>query len=160
MATTGDADAIGALWDESARAGFGPLLPEGHAIPEFDPPIFHEVIRNPDVRMLVAEDAGQAVGYTTFGKSRDTDAAAHVGEIRTFFVRPAVWRSGVGSDLMRAALSELHELGYTEATVWSFDANARANSFYEHHGFKRDGAEKREEVWADLLEVRYRLALP
>jgi L-amino acid N-acyltransferase YncA len=61
---------------------------------------------------------------------------------------------------MRAALSELHELGYTEATVWSFDANARANSFYEHHGFKRDGAEKREEVWADLLEVRYRLALP
>jgi GNAT superfamily N-acetyltransferase len=76
-----------------------------------------------------------------------------------FFVRPAVWRSGVGSDLMRAALSELHELGYTEATVWSFDANARANSFYEHHGFKRDGAEKREEVWADLLEVRYRLAL-
>jgi RimJ/RimL family protein N-acetyltransferase len=43
--------------------------------------------------------------------------------------------------------------------VWSFDANARANAFYEHHGFRRDGAEKREEVWADRLEVRYRLAL-
>ena len=28
--------------------------------------------------------------------------------------------------------------------------------FYESHGFVRDGAERREEVWADLLEVRYR----
>jgi GNAT superfamily N-acetyltransferase len=148
------------LWDESARAGFGPLLPEGHVMPEFDRHRFQEVIQTPDLRTLVADDAGQAVGYSTFGKSRDDDVAADVGEIRTFFVRPAAWRHGLGSVLMGAALGELRELGYTEATVWSFDANARANAFYEHHGFRRDGAEGREEVWAYLLEVRYRLALP
>jgi RimJ/RimL family protein N-acetyltransferase len=61
---------------------------------------------------------------------------------------------------MGAALASLRELGYTEATLWSFDANARANAFYEHHGFRRDGAEKREGLWAGLLEVRYRLGLP
>jgi len=148
------------LWDESARAGFGPLLPEGHSFAEFDPQRFQEVIQNPDLRTLVAGDTGQAVGHTTFGKSRDDDVAADVGEIRTFFVRPAAWRHGVGSALMGAALDELRELGYAEATVWSFDANARANAFYERHGFRRDGAEGREEVWAYLLEVRYRLALP
>jgi RimJ/RimL family protein N-acetyltransferase len=44
-------------------------------------------------------------------------------------------------------------------TVWSFAANERANRFYETHGFTRDGAQKTEEVWADLLEVRYRRSL-
>lgn len=158
-ATAGDADAIGALWDESARAGFGPLLPEGHPLPEFDPGIFRALIQNPELHVLVADDAGEALGHTTFGKNRDDDVAADVGEIRALFVRPAAWRRGVGSALMDRALVELRELGYAEATVWSFDANARANAFYEHHGFRRDGAEKREEVWADRLEVRYRLAL-
>jgi GNAT superfamily N-acetyltransferase len=117
------------------------------------------VIQNPDLRTLVADDAGEAVGYTTCGESRDADVAADVGEIRTFFVRPAAWRLGIGSALMNRALESLRELGYAEATVWSFDANARANAFYEHHGFHLDGAEKREAVWADRLEVRYRLAL-
>ena len=43
--------------------------------------------------------------------------------------------------------------------MWSFAANERANRFYETHGFARDGARKTEEVWADLLEVRYRRSL-
>jgi GNAT superfamily N-acetyltransferase len=148
------------LWAESARAGFGPLLPEGHPIPEFDRLRFRELIQSPEVRILLAEDAGGLLGETAFGSNRDADVAAAVGEIRAFFVRPAAWRRGVGRALMSAALAELRELGYAEATVWSFADNARANAFYEHHGFRRDGAERREEVWAGLLEVRYRLALP
>ena len=36
----------------------------------------------------------------------------------------------------------------------------RANAFYEGHCFTRDGSEQRDEVWAGLLEVRYRRALP
>ena len=147
------------MWEESSRAGFGPLLPEGHVIPEFDARIFRQVIQNVDVRVLIAEEAGQALGHTAFGKNRDEDVTSDVGEIRAFFVRPAVWRRGVGTALMQAELEQLRELGYAEATVWSFDSNARANAFYEHHGFRRDGAEKREQIWAGLLEVRYRLPL-
>ena len=60
---------------------------------------------------------------------------------------------------MAAALHSLRERGCTEATVWSFAANERANSFYERSGFTRDGAEKTEEVWANLIEVRYRRGL-
>jgi RimJ/RimL family protein N-acetyltransferase len=43
--------------------------------------------------------------------------------------------------------------------VWSFAANERANRFYEAHGFTRDGAERTEAAWADLLELRYRRSL-
>jgi GNAT superfamily N-acetyltransferase len=117
------------------------------------------VIQNVDVRVLIADEAGQALGHTAFGRSRDDDVAPDVGEVRAFFVRPGAWRRGVGSALMQAALDQLRDLGYAQATVWSFDANSRANAFYEHHGFRRDGAEKREQIWAGLLEVRYRRGL-
>ena len=43
--------------------------------------------------------------------------------------------------------------------MWSFADNTRANAFYEHHGFARDGAERREEAWNGLLEVRLRRPL-
>ena len=109
--------------------------------------------------MLLAEDDGELLGFTVCGECRDADADERVGEVRTLFVAPAAWRRGVGSALMAAALDDLRARGYAEATVWSFDANERANRFYESRGFARDGVEKTEEVWADLTEVRYRRSL-
>jgi hypothetical protein len=43
--------------------------------------------------------------------------------------------------------------------VFSFAADDRADAFYESHGFARDGAEKAEEAWAHLAEVRIRRSL-
>jgi GNAT superfamily N-acetyltransferase len=150
---------VAGVWSESAAAAFLPLLPEGHALPELDPRRFAEIVADPAVRLLVAEGAEGLLGYTIFGASRDRDLPADVGEVRTFFVRPAAWRRGVGSALMSGALSVLPELGYTAASVWSFADNERANAFYERHGFERDGAERREEAWAGILEVRLRRSL-
>jgi GNAT superfamily N-acetyltransferase len=110
--------------------------------------------------MLVAEDGDELVGFTTCGESRDPDAGPDAGEIRTFFVAAGRWRRGVGRALMEAALADLAARGYSEATVWSFAANERANAFYEAHGFARDGTERTEETWAGIAEVRYRRALP
>jgi GNAT superfamily N-acetyltransferase len=93
------------------------------------------------------------------GASRDPDARRHVGEIHTLFVAAGRWRGGVGHALMAAALDELRERGCTEATVWSFAANDRANAFYESEGFTRDGGERTEATWAHIPELRYRRAL-
>jgi GNAT superfamily N-acetyltransferase len=109
--------------------------------------------------MLLAEEGGELLGFTACGESRDPDAGPGDGEVRTLFVTAGRWRSGVGRALMAAALEDLRERGYTEATVWSFAANERANRFYESHGFERDGTEKTEEVWAHLTEIRYRRSL-
>jgi ribosomal protein S18 acetylase RimI-like enzyme len=109
--------------------------------------------------MLLAEETGELLGFTACGESRDADAASHAGEVRTLFVAAGRWRRGVGRALMAAALDDLRERGYSEATVWSFADNERANHFYESQGFERDGAAKTEEVWADLTEVRYRRTL-
>ena len=147
------------MWDESARAAFTELLSPGHAFPEPDAERWLELIEDPSVSMLLAEEDGDLLGLSTSGKSRDGDADPSVGEIRSFFVAAGRWGQGTGRALMAAALESLRERGCAEATVWSFAANERANSFYERAGFTRDGAEKTEDGWAHLLEVRYRRSL-
>jgi GNAT superfamily N-acetyltransferase len=147
------------MWDESARAAFTELLPPGHAFPEPDADRWFALFEDPAVSMLLAEDDGELLGFSTSGESRDDDADTSVGEIRSFFVAAGSWGQGIGRDLMAAALDSLRERGCTEATVWSFAANERANAFYERAGFTRDGAERTEEAWAHLPEVRYRRSL-
>ena len=147
------------MWDESARAGFAELLPAGHVFPEPDAERWYALVDDPAVSMLMVEEDGELLGLSACGESRDEDADPSVGEVRSFFVAAGHWRKGVGRALMAAALDSLRERGCTEATVWSFAANERANAFYEHAGFSRDGAEKREQVWAGLVEVRYRRSL-
>jgi GNAT superfamily N-acetyltransferase len=153
---------VEAVWDESAKAGFTELLPEGHEFPVFRPEMWPALLEQEGVRILIAEEPGasELLGYTAYGTSRDPDAAAETGEVRTFFVASASWRRGVGTAMMERGLRDLREMGFAEATVWSFADNARANRFYEHHGFERDGAERREAAWAQILEVRYRRPLP
>jgi GNAT superfamily N-acetyltransferase len=129
-------------------------------LPSFDPLRLVAVLDDERVRTLVADRDGELVGQTTFGTSRDRDAPATAGEVRSLFVRPATWRGGVGSALLLRAFEGLLAMGFTEATLWSFATNERANAFYQRHGFRRDGSKQREEVWAGLLEVRYRRALP
>jgi GNAT superfamily N-acetyltransferase len=117
-----------------------------------------ERLADRELSLLVADD-GELAGFTTCGVSRDADVGSEVGELWTFFVGPGRWRQGIGRALMAAALDDLRERGYAEATVWSFADNERANAFYEAHGFARDGGEVREAVWADILQVRYRRPL-
>jgi GNAT superfamily N-acetyltransferase len=147
------------MWDESARAAFTELLPAGHPFPEPDPERWYALIEDGAVSMLMAEEDGELLGFSACGESRDEDAAPSVGELRSFFVAAGHWREGVGRALMAAALDLLRGRGCAEATVWSFAANERANAFYEKHGFTRDGAERTEAAWADLLELRYRRSL-
>jgi len=147
------------VWDESARAGFTELLPAGHVFPEPDTERWYALLEDPAVSMLMVEDGGELLGFTTCGESRDPEASDQVGEVRGFFVAAGRWRKGVGHALMAAALDSLRARGCTEATVWSFAANERANAFYESAGFTCDGAQRTEEVWAHLPEVRYRRVL-
>ncbi len=99
------------------------------------------------------------VGFAGCGASRDDEGEASTGEIQTFFVSPEYWRRGVGRELMDSALADLRRRGYVSCTVWSFAGNEPANAFYEAMGFGRDGAERTEEAWAHISEVRYRLSL-
>jgi GNAT superfamily N-acetyltransferase len=146
---------------DSWREGFVPILPPDFEVPEPEgfAPRLAEALAVPGVESTLALEGERLVGWITYGVNRDPDAGPSTAEVRSLFVHPDRWRSGVGTALMGHALTALAERGFDEATLWSFDENDRANAFYERHGFRRDGAGQRREFSAGALEVRYRRAL-
>jgi GNAT superfamily N-acetyltransferase len=146
---------------EAWREGFVPILPSDFRVPDADSfgPRLAEALAGAGVHSTLALEQGRLLGWVTYGVNRDHDAGPRDGEVRSIFVHPDAWRSGVGSALLTWALEGLAAEGYRVATVWSFADNARANRFYERHGFARDGGEQRREFSAGALEVRYRRAV-
>jgi GNAT superfamily N-acetyltransferase len=134
-------------------------MPEGHELPGIEPGLFGELLGNPDLSVLVAEDGGEVVGYVGCGASRDEDIGDEAGEVRSLFVASSSWRGGVGKALVAGARAVQRGRGYSRAIVWSFSANDRANRFYEAQGFERDGAERTEDRFGDIPSVRYRRSL-
>jgi GNAT superfamily N-acetyltransferase len=140
------------------REGFVPILPPEFEVPDTEGfvPRLAEALAAEGVHSTLAFRGEELAGWITYGVNRDPDAGPRTAEIRSLFVNPDRWRSGVGTELMDHALRELTAEGHEEVTLWSFDVNDRANAFYERHGFSRDGAGQRREFSAGALEVRYR----
>jgi len=96
-------------------------------------------------------------GFVHVCPSRDKDAGEHVGEVTSIYVSPELWGRGAGRSLMERATDSLRGAGFTEATLWVLDTNARARQFYESDGWSADGAAKFEDGRGfRLVELRYR----
>jgi len=109
---------------------------------------------------LVAETAGQVVGFSAFGPSRDEDASPGSGEVFAIHVAPEHWGEGVGTTLLSSTVLELRAIGLVRASLWVMERNERARRFYERHGWRSDGTERDSTRFANVSihELRYRLA--
>jgi GNAT superfamily N-acetyltransferase len=99
-----------------------------------------------EVRTLLAEHDGRAVGMATVGPCRDEDRPGQT-ELYALYVLPERWGSGVGQALWEVALP------FT--SLWVLTANARARAFYERNGFRPDGHLMPVGFVAGVDEVRY-----
>jgi ribosomal protein S18 acetylase RimI-like enzyme len=109
---------------------------------------------------LVATEAEVIRGFVTTGPSRDA-GVAHRGEVFGLYVDPDAWSLGVGHLLMTEARAHLSRRGFTEAVLWVFVGNVRAEAFYRRDGWRPDGRRQNEEVWGALVdEVCWRRSLP
>lgn len=107
---------------------------------------------------LVAEDAGEVVGFASLCPTRDDDHdSVAVGEIASIYVLPSAWRRGVGRRLMTAATLELRAADFASATLWVLEGNVHAIRFYERLGWRPDGAVKDDVIGGIAIrELRYR----
>ena len=152
-----DAPALGEVYVAAARAGWRELF--GDALDTIAPPAG----RWPPpagVSTFVAELDGRVVGFAELHPSPDAAAGSRVGELDTLYTHPAVWGRGVGRALMAAALEELAAAGFTTATLWTAEANARPRAVYARAGWRPDGATRRKTfLGVTFTELRYRIAL-
>jgi GNAT superfamily N-acetyltransferase len=85
---------------------------------------WQEALADPDVEVFVAEAGGEPVGSVSIG-----------GEfLRTLYVLPPHWRTGIGSALHDHALERLRARGCARAKLWTLEENWNARRYYE----KRD----------------------
>ncbi|MFL0713615.1 MAG: GNAT family N-acetyltransferase [Microcella pacifica] len=110
---------------------------------------FDRYLADPAREVVVAEDAGQLVGYTmvVHGEPADPDVALAVrsrptAELSKLYVHPRHHGGGVASALVVAVVDSASR--HDAASVWLGvnQHNARANRFYAKSGFETVGSKR------------------
>lgn len=120
--------------------------------------MWFEVVQEPDKAVFVSDEKdGTIVGFSVLRPSRDTDALPGTAEIGAIYVHPDKWQRGIGRALLSTALEQARDRGFDDVTLWVFEKNGRARSFYELFGFVQDGAVRDQDRGQCMVRsVRYR----
>lgn len=106
-------------------------------------------------RLWIAEEGARIVGCIAV-----VDADNGQGQIRWFLLAPEARGTGLGRQLLDAALAYCRERGVQHIFLWSFADLHAALKLYERAGFKIT-ERKTALVWgAERTEVRMELDLP
>jgi GNAT superfamily N-acetyltransferase len=88
--------------------------------------VWEEALVDPDVDVFVAEAGGEPIGSVSVG-----------GEfLRTLYVVPSHWRTGIGTALHDHALERLRSQGRASAKLWTLEENWSARRYYEKRKWK------------------------
>ena len=158
-ATLADADALAEavvrIWQATYRgmipdAYLAALTVEGRAA------VWRKLIADGRRDIAVCELDGRLVGFVSAEPSRDAEAGADTGEVVALYVDLAVWRRGLGRQLMDWAKDVARRRSWQRLTLWVLRDNTRARSFYEAVGFSLDGAARDHDFsGTPVPEVRY-----
>jgi ribosomal protein S18 acetylase RimI-like enzyme len=135
-AVSGDAPAIGAVFDAAVHAGWT-FLGDVVAEPMFTREDWDELVADhqpPNVLLVAVDEMDGVVGY----------AAAHPedGEMFLLFVHPAYAGRGIGRTLLAAADDALRAAGCRKAFLFVHEQNRRALAVYAAAGYRRDGSDR------------------
>ena len=116
--------------------------------------------------VLVAEQDGLVVGAAALGPAQSADPGpnsdedldpATTAELRTLYVAPSAWGTGVGGRLLDEGFALLP---HPQQVLWTLERNASARRFYERRGFVHDDRSRVLDLGGPVVEVHYRRARP
>ncbi|MGW1816097.1 N-acetyltransferase family protein [Streptomyces sp. NPDC002125] len=108
------------------------------------------------VDLVAGPPDAPVTGWACYGPCRDEDTGPGTAELYALYVHPARTGTGTGRALLAEVTARALADGFGSITLWVLKDNARARRFYEHAGFRPDGAEETFEAGgATVPEVRY-----
>jgi ribosomal protein S18 acetylase RimI-like enzyme len=160
-ATAADARPIAELHVRSWKAAYPGLVPQDYLDalrPEDRLGMWEQALAGDGWPVVVvAEEGERLVGFVAVAPTGDPDLdPERVGEVRTLYLDPGAFGSGVADPLMEAGLEALVAGGMARAMLWALGTNARARRFYERRGWCTDGTTKVHDWGAFVaVDVRY-----
>jgi ribosomal protein S18 acetylase RimI-like enzyme len=162
LADRASAPDLVAVHRAAAHTGFAHIFP-----PEAEPPTYEEDLARweywlgPDWeqgrRAYVAIACRRVVGVVLAGPDPEEPALGHLARL---YVEPAHWGHGLGTQLYNAAMGDLADRGFRDATLWVLEGNTRARRWYERLGWAPTGKRKTTYAPAGIEDLQYRVALP
>ncbi|MFI5806869.1 GNAT family N-acetyltransferase [Streptomyces sp. NPDC051561] len=112
----------------------------------------------PEVVNLVAERAGEVIGWACWGPDRGTAgtvAEPALAELYTLYLDPGRISTGAGRALLTACLGQARGAGFGAMAAWVLKSNVRALRFYGKAGFRAEDVEEPFEMaGVTLYDVR------
>jgi ribosomal protein S18 acetylase RimI-like enzyme len=163
-ATAADAEAIAAVRVKTWQAAYQDILPEAYLSamnPSADEAHWRKSLQAGQPDVLVAEVAGEVIGFAAFSASRDADAPPGTGELWALYVEPRHWSCGVGCALWKGAASALRQQGFGQASLWVLTENQRGIRFYRKAGLtaEEDSRKTFQLGGREVSEIRYSISL-
>ncbi len=140
-----EADVLARLAAVTLRAAFERDISVAHLEPylarSFTPANAVAELSDPQVRLLVAEDAGELGGYAKLqiGPAPGPVPAARPIELARMYLLPAWYGRGAGTALMARSLEAARSLARDVLWLKVWDRNERAHRFYARWGFRDSG---------------------
>jgi ribosomal protein S18 acetylase RimI-like enzyme len=158
-AVLADAVAIAEVHVASWRWAYRGHLPDD-TLDALDPVALEQrwtsTMSNPSASVLVAIDQGAVVGFASVGPADDDDAVSGTAHLFAIYLVPEAAGRGIGRALLGRAEELMRTAGFTQASLWVLETNARARAFYERAGWAWDGTRSSHEVQCSNLPiVRY-----
>jgi GNAT superfamily N-acetyltransferase len=113
-----------------------------------------------EARAWVGELDGRVVGFVGTGRPTAPELPDLTGELESIYLLDSAQGRGLGGLLVRTALADLRERGFSTAILWVLTANATARRFYETLGWAPDGSSQMLDFdGTPIEEIRYRIDL-
>lgn len=153
-----DVEAISRIYALSWKKAYIGMIPQKY-LDELQENFWVEVFQNWiknfifSIELLCKKE--EIIGCITYGKSRE-EQLSDWGEIPSVYLLPQYWGKRYGQLLLKKALSDLKEKGYSSVFLWVLKENKRARYFYEKNGFYWNKEELTFEIMGKkLTDYRY-----
>ncbi len=145
---------------EIARSAYYGVEPAAEVDPERVGMWWSFVAERRRFTVLVVEDDEEIVAFISYGSPLHV-AAGSVSrgtavELHALYVLPDHWSSGVGSVLHQRFTEHLAQHPGTTGTLEVWEGNARALTFYERRGWRRDGRRRSGHEGLDYVGMSLR----
>lgn len=100
-------------------------------------------------------DGDKVIGTSSYSASR-SESMKDYGEIISLYLLPENTRKGYGKQLLKASVSGLNKMGFSNIFLWVLEENYNARRFYENFGFILNGTVMYDNIGGKVLrELQY-----